>query len=335
MSTDSSHENDGSLGRLRPREAEWHFRFIGPGGRQALAANAPNVDDHLLGVMLEDPTVWPILAANGRLSEAQQRMVADTLLSALEVRRGQRPFSVRFKAAARGLRALTQAKYDFTAPQLTKIRRILTKGNALAAGHAALDLHDTIPGFKGIAEAAMKRAVSSSGVGREVAVEYLGRDDLPITMIKLIVTEWGRDWSIAQSVLRHPSATIASWARVSKGVVPWKAASLWNEVFRLACVSPDPCRLVWTLENVPSELMSSIVLARPVAKWAASVPAADAQRALVVLANRAPAVFLDMVEADGIPPGVTLQPDDYLAVFQADNTQERAIAALGILARAR
>jgi hypothetical protein len=335
LSTDSTGENDNWLGGLRPREAERLFRSMPPDGKQALAGNAEIVDDRLLDAMLREPTVWPMVAANVHLPKKLRPLVADTLLSAFELRRGELPTVLRLKAAARGLRALVQANYDFTAPQQTRIRRMLTKGNALAAGHAALELHDVMPpDCEDMVEAAMSRAISSKRVGRCMAKEYLDRPDLPASIVELIARQWGGDRDIAESVLRHPSATIASWASVlSTRVDPWRTTSVWSEVVRLACASSDPRRLVWTLENVPQKFLPGIVPAQSLVRWAASVPVTEAERALAVLARRAAIVVVQLAKAGGIPPGVYLEPDDLVGVFQADGTQEDAIAALRTLMR--
>ena len=324
---------------IRPREAERLFRNAGEADRQAIAAQVRNVDDRLLGVMLEDPSVWRILTAEGRLPPGQRPLVADWLLDELEPKRGQRVVRARCRSAAQGLRALVKSRYPLSGPQRTRVRRILTKGNPMAAGYIALELrHESrriLPESQGLVEAAMTRALGNSRNGLALATDYLEWVDLPTTVVELIAREWSWDLRVAEGAVSHPCATTVAWqyALLRHHRSSWLNRSLWSEVFRRGYRSADARRLIWALEHVPTQLVPEVLDVASLCEWTSVVTPEDARLGLRALAKRAPAVFMDLVEAGGVPASVGLQPDDYVALFESDEVRERAIAAASLLVR--
>lgn len=328
------------LQRMRPREAERLFRWTGVANRQVIAARVRSVDDRLLGVMLDEPSVWQILTAKGRLPPEQRGIVADALLGELEPKRSQRVVPGRCRSAAQGLRALVRSGYTFTGPQRTSVRRILTKGNATAAGHLAIELHHEsrriLPESQDLFGAAMNRALRNNRSGRALATDYLERLDLPTAVVELIAWEWGWDLRVAEAAVSHPSASTVAWQNtlLRHHRSPWLNRSLWSEVFRRGCLSTDGRRLAWALEHVPTELVPEVLDLKSLSAWIGAVTPGDARLGLRALAERAPAVFMDLVEAGGVPASVDLQPADYVAVFEADEVRERAISGASALIRA-
>lgn len=266
-------------------------------------------------------------------------MVADALLGELEPKRGQRVVPARCRSAARGLRALVRSGYTFTGAQRTRVRRILTKGNATAAGYVAIELrHESrriLPESQDLFGGAMNRALRNKRNGRALATDYLEWGDLPTAIVELIAREWGWDLRVAGAAVGHPSATTVAWqyALLRHHRSPWLNRSLWSEVFRRGYGSTDGRRLVWALKHVPTELVPGVMDVGSLSEWAGAVTPGDARLGLKALAERVPAVFMDLVEAGGVPASVGLQPADYLAVFQADEVRERAIAGVSALIR--